>query len=185
MLVFPVPIFKDGRKPIVTDSFGFKEARGRVHEGLDIMYPRIPEDGGAQGKIVLPFFGRRAYMPSRIPALAVDSGTVTVAARIGTGIQISVKHQDFTSQYFHLRTMKVREGDQVRRGQPLGEIWNNPIGFRLNHLHFQIRKSRRVVDPAPFLKNAVFVKNPWHRPFLVSVATGVGGAYLLWALLRG
>ena len=171
LLIWPVPIYKDGRKPVITDSYGYSEERGRLHAGIDIMYPRIPSDGGVYGVVQTPEFSRKSFMPFGIPAVAVADGKVKISALIGTGFQINLDHGSFTSQYFHLRKSFVREGQTIVKGQPLGEIGFNPIGYKLSHLHFQIKIDGNTVDPAPFFTKAQFVHNPWRNSIRWGVTT--------------
>lgn len=140
--VFPVPVFR-GLIPIVSDRFGPGETR--VHPGADIMYPRAEA-----GALKLPHFARRFYMPDGIPALAFDDGVVTRAGVIDTGGRVQIDHGGgISTKYFHLRNLKMKVGDRVRAGDVVGTISHNPKGFRLNHLHFELLKNGRRIDPEP------------------------------------
>ncbi len=68
----------------------------------------------------------------------------------GYGKLIIVKHNEtFLSAYAHNRKLLVREGDQVRRGQPIAEMGSTDTD-RVK-LHFEIRKQGAAVDPLEFL----------------------------------
>lgn len=68
----------------------------------------------------------------------------------GYGKLIIVKHnENFLSAYAHNRKLLVREGDQVRRGQPIAEMGSTDTD-RVK-LHFEIRKQGAAVDPLEFL----------------------------------
>lgn len=69
---------------------------------------------------------------------------------IGYGNLVIVKHNaDYLSAYGHNRTVRVREGDRVRRGDALAEMGRRPGGEP--SLHFEIRRDGRPVDPMTFL----------------------------------
>lgn len=68
----------------------------------------------------------------------------------GYGQLIIVKHNEmFLSAYAHNRKLLVREGDQVRRGQPIAEMGST--GTDRVKLHFEIRKQGTAVDPLQYL----------------------------------
>lgn len=48
--------------------------------------------------------------------------------------------------YAHCKTIYVKQGDQITQGQQIGEVGStgNVTG---PHLHFEIRKENRYVDP--------------------------------------
>lgn len=53
--------------------------------------------------------------------------------------------------YAHCKTVYVKEGDKINQGQKIGEVGatGNATG---PHLHFEIRKENRYVDPDLILK---------------------------------
>ncbi len=75
----------------------------------------------------------------------------------GYGNQIVVQHSDGTqSQYAHLNDMGVRVGDTVRKGQRIGSVGSTG-GSTGPHLHFEMRKNGKAVDPTPYLTGASVV----------------------------
>lgn len=184
LLAWPVPLLVGGRKPRITDSFGYSEIRGRVHEGVDIMYPRLPSDGGKEDVAVLPIYARRSFMPFGVPAIAVANGQVIIVKKIGTGIVINVDHKGWVSQYFHLRSAAVKDGQYVAKGQALGEIGFDPSGYALNHLHFQIKIEGEIVDPEPYLRKAQFAVNPWHVGIGIGTVLSLVGMWFLYKKFR-
>ena len=129
------------------------------------------------------------------PIYACGDGVVTFAADVragwgrvalirhayrdpGTG---KVKHVD--SQYGHLRTILVKKGDVVKRGQKIGTMGNNR-GMYAAHLHFEIRHNINIgmqresfsksdanwADPTAFIKKYRRLKKEW-RPVVVPTGT--------------
>jgi lipoprotein NlpD len=84
--------------------------------------------------------------------LAAADGEVVYA---GGGLQrygnlLILKHNDhFLSAYAHNRTLLVKEGDVVKRGQKIAELGNS--GVDRDMLHFEIRQDGKPVDPLLFL----------------------------------
>lgn len=173
MATFPVPILGDGRPPKISDHFGAPRSGG-PHGGSDIMYER-PE----KGEILLPTLARRFEMPDGVPALAFMAGKVTRSGVIGTGGRVQIDHgAGLTTKYFHMRNLRVREGDRVEEADPVGTISHNPTGFKLNHLHFEMFKNGRRINPEPFLANSAQVPIPGVHPLVkAAIIVGVG----LWA----
>lgn len=155
MSVFPVPLLA-GVAPRISDSYGFSPVRGRVHPGIDIMYPRP-----AKGAVSLPTQSPHYTMPDGVPALAWEAGTVTKASTIGTGGRVQIDHGNgLSTKYYHLKDLRVKVGDRVNAGHPIGTIWHNVAGYRLNHLHFEMLKNGEHIDPAAFLKLATVIPAP-------------------------
>lgn len=62
------------------------------------------------------------------------------------GKHIKIQQDDVLTLYAHSNAVYVKEGDSVVQGQEIGEVGatGNVTG---PHLHFEIRKSERLVDP--------------------------------------
>jgi lipoprotein NlpD len=84
--------------------------------------------------------------------LAAADGEVVYA---GGGLQrygnlLILKHNDhFLSAYAHNRSLLVKEGDVVKRGQKIAELGNSGVDREM--LHFEIRQDGKPVDPLLFL----------------------------------
>jgi lipoprotein NlpD len=84
--------------------------------------------------------------------LAAADGEVVYA---GGGLQrygnlLILKHNDhFLSAYAHNRSLLVKEGDVVKRGQKIAELGNS--GVDRDMLHFEIRQDGKPVDPLTYL----------------------------------
>lgn len=117
----------------------------------------VPVEGYISSK-----FGIRNPTTSTVPKnhtgldIAAMSGTVVRSATDGVVIQnssqgdygnhLKIKIGDVTMVYAHCKTLYVNEGDNVVQGQEIAEVGTtgNSTG---PHLHFEIRKADRFVDP--------------------------------------
>ncbi|SAK81298.1 peptidase M23B [Caballeronia hypogeia] len=69
----------------------------------------------------------------------------------GYGLLIIVKHDEsLLTAYGYNQRVLVKEGDKVKRGQAIAEMGKTPNGKPA--LLFEVRKDRKPVDPAPYLK---------------------------------
>lgn len=88
--------------------------------------------------------------------IAANEGTVFVSAMEGVvtfvssesgyGNHVYIEKGDVTTVYAHCKTIYVKEGDTIAQGQQIGEVGQtgNATG---PHLHFEIRKENRVINP--------------------------------------
>lgn len=88
--------------------------------------------------------------------IAANEGTVYVAAMEGIvtyvsgeggyGNHVYIEKGDVTTIYAHCKTIYVKEGEKIVQGQKIGEVGatGNATG---PHLHFEVRKENRVVNP--------------------------------------
>jgi len=68
----------------------------------------------------------------------------------GYGNLIIVKHDnELLSVYAHNRSLTVKEGESVRRGQKIAELGNS--GTDTPKLHFEIRQQGKPIDPLAVL----------------------------------
>jgi len=125
----------------VSSEFGIRNNpfhfnKEEMHEGIDIaFYPGAPIVATADGTVV-----SAKYDP-------------------GFGNCITILHSfGFITRYAHCQSIKVREGQNVRRGQIIATIGRTgrTTGY---HLHYEIRIAKQPVDPIPFiLKRPMAVK---------------------------
>jgi murein DD-endopeptidase MepM/ murein hydrolase activator NlpD len=110
----------------VSSRFGWRN--GRQHEGID-----IPARRGT-------------------PIRAAESGRVISSSRLGDyGRVVIIKHAgDYQTIYAHNRRNLVRKGDFVEKGQVIAEVGSSG-NARGAHVHFEIRRARRPLDPARYL----------------------------------
>lgn len=62
------------------------------------------------------------------------------------GNHFKIVSDDVMTVYAHCKTIYVKEGQEIKQGQQIGEVGStgNVTG---PHLHFEIRKEGRYVDP--------------------------------------
>lgn len=91
------------------------------------------------------------------PVAAAASGEVVHAGPAGTyGNLVRIRHADgFETRYAHLSRIDVRLGDRVERGQAIGAVGSTGRSTG-PHLHFEIRKQGKALDPTSYL--------PLHAP---------------------
>jgi murein DD-endopeptidase MepM/ murein hydrolase activator NlpD len=113
--------------PVVLAAFG--EARKRhAHAGIDIKAPKNTK------------------------VRATADGRVTFSGRMhGYGRCVIVAHADgWETVYAHLKKLRVRKDARVRTGQVLGGSGSSGRSST-PHLHYEVRKDGKAVDPAPLL----------------------------------
>lgn len=137
-------------------------------------------EGGDDAAISMDFYREDAsdeekaaalisYENSFIPNLGVNLGLKTdasfsvVAAAKGTvlsvtedplmGQTVEIQHEGgYTTYYASLTNVDVQKGAQVLAGQPIAKTGNNRLEKdEKNHLHFEVRKDGKQVDPSSLL----------------------------------
>lgn len=109
----------------------------------------------AEGKIVRGFdAGRKGIDIAGVsgqPVMSVGDGTVLYAKNMrGYGNLVIVDHNEgLVSAYAHNKTILVREGQTVTRGQRIAEMGDTDADSV--KLHFEIRQLGKPVDPVGFL----------------------------------
>lgn len=100
-------------------------------------------DGGKKGISIAGKLGQ--------PIVAAGSGTVLYASSVrGYGNLVIVKHtSNFLSAYAHTKTILVKEGQTVNKGQKIAEMGDSDADTV--KLHFEIRQQGKPVDPTKFL----------------------------------
>ncbi len=79
-------------------------------------------------------------------------GTVVQVSSEGDyGNHVKIREDDIDTLYAHCNAIYVNEGDTISQGQIIGEVGEtgNATG---PHLHFEIRKSERYVNPDDVLE---------------------------------
>lgn len=123
----------------ITSKFGPRW--GRFHYGIDI---------GKNGRV------------GNVPVIASADGTVIRAYYSSSyGNVVFIRHtingKIFTTVYAHLENLAVSSGQQVKKGQFLGNMGNTGRSFG-PHLHFEIHEGnwqldkKNAVDPLKYIK---------------------------------
>ena len=135
--LYPVP-----PSSIVTQSFAEHEHRREVNGWTNY-------NGGIDWGI-----------PTGTSIKAAQVGTVTAVRSdaTGYGTHVRIEHTEgrvkYTTIYGHLMKTNVEVGDVVNAGDVIGKSDNtgNSTG---PHLHFEIRRGNKPIDPAPLLVKTV------------------------------
>jgi murein DD-endopeptidase MepM/ murein hydrolase activator NlpD len=91
--------------------------------------------------------------PEGTPVVAAADGTVLFAGRqAGYGSIVILRHDaTLVTLYAHASALLVREGQSVRRGQPIARV--GQTGKTSGpHLHFEVREGTRPRNPLLFLR---------------------------------
>lgn len=78
---------------------------------------------------------------------AAMEGTVSLVSDEGSyGTHVKIVNKDVTTIYAHCSKILVKEGDNIKKGQKIALSGNtgNTTG---PHLHFEIRRENRTVNP--------------------------------------
>lgn len=115
----------------ITSRFGVARGRRSHHAGLDI--------DGEQGD----------------PIRAAADGRVREAGRGGLyGKYLLIDHGDgLQTLYAHASRLLVKRGQRVVAGEPVALVGRSG-NARGTHLHFEVRRDGRPVDPLPFLRGS-------------------------------
>lgn len=113
----------------VTSGYGVPRGRRSHHAGLDI--------DGEQGD----------------PIYAAASGRVREAGRGGSyGKYVLIDHGNgLQTLYAHVSRIMVKRGQRVESGDEVALVGQTG-NARGTHLHFEVRRDGRAVDPLPFLR---------------------------------
>lgn len=115
-------------------EFGTPRSSGQPHGGIDI-----------QGNV-------------GDPIVAFAGGVAQVAPNNGAaGNTVRIQHDDGSmTKYFHLDSFSVRNGERVEAGQQIGTMGRsgNTPAQGDTHLHFELLRDGRRVDPMPVLRGS-------------------------------
>jgi murein DD-endopeptidase MepM/ murein hydrolase activator NlpD len=105
------------------------------------------------GKTSSPHLGLDFRVPSGTPVAAMNDGTVLLARPLYfEGDFVVIDHgQGLLTLYLHLSEFKVKEGEQVKRGQQIG--LSGGTGRATGpHLHVAVRWQGTPLDPASLMR---------------------------------
>lgn len=91
--------------------------------------------------------------PKGTPIKAAKSGKVIYAGRrAGYGNLVIIRHSSgYSTRYGHCSKILVKKGQQVKSGQLIARVGATGVATG-NHLHFEIRKNGKTVNPQTYLK---------------------------------
>jgi murein DD-endopeptidase MepM/ murein hydrolase activator NlpD len=132
-----------------------RERPETVYEKVDFIWP-------VEGKCTNPFEDneRRRHQgidiscSSGTPIKASNAGTVIYAGNTikGYGNMVILRHsEEFVTVYAHNQVNLVKERDRIEKGQIIGKVGQTGRATG-PHLHFEIRRNNKPVDPVPYLK---------------------------------
>lgn len=98
-------------------------------------------------------YGVDIIAPSGTPVRAVDDGVVSYSGWMsGYGRVVIITHASgLQTVYAHNSVNLVREGQRVRRGDVIARVGSTG-NATCPHLHFEVRRGGRPVDPLEFLR---------------------------------
>lgn len=112
---------------IVTSNFGWRNPKSstvsKYHTGIDV--------GAKEGTNII----------------SATNGKVVLASSEGSyGNHLKIQVEDISIIYAHCLSLEVKEGDEIKQGQIIAKVGStgNSTG---PHLHFEIRRENRYVDP--------------------------------------
>ena len=78
---------------------------------------------------------------------AAMEGTVSLVSSEGDyGKHVEITNGDVMTRYAHCSKILVKKGDKIKQGQKIAEVGDT--GKTTGpHLHFEIRRNNRVIDP--------------------------------------
>lgn len=80
--------------------------------------------------------------------VAAMEGKVTLVSNEGEyGTHVKIVNKDITTIYAHCSKILVKKGAKIKKGQKIA-LSGNTGKTTGPHLHFEIRRSTRTVDPA-------------------------------------
>lgn len=146
--------FVDWMKSIFGEKFRVSRGYLPEHDGID-----LPAKAGTPVKAIAS--GMVSY--ARDARKQTDKGLSAWAKGGGNTINIDVGGQ-MTTQYAHLASILVKEGQYVQAGQIIGYVGSTGglpdsptanFGASNAHLHFGLwdRKANRMINPQSFLEN--------------------------------
>jgi murein DD-endopeptidase MepM/ murein hydrolase activator NlpD len=142
-----------------------REAETRAADRAEAALASVPVAVPARGRLTSSYTARRFHpilrrvrphwgvdiaAPAGSPVVSTADGTVAgVATNASYGLAVDVAHREgeFVTRYAHLSAVLVREGQRVRRGEPIGRVGSTGLSTG-PHLHYEVFVRGRRRDPA-------------------------------------
>ncbi len=140
-IIKSIPSFSPLHEPVKRIVSGFGQRinpfhKGTYHhEGLDFAAPRGTEIfAAADGKVI------------EVSRASVEAGY---------GNYIEIDHGNgFVTRYSHIEDISVKQGQKISKGTVIGTVGNSG-GSIAPHLHYEIIRDGKQVDPAPYLLEGI------------------------------
>lgn len=136
----------DLAKAKIGDGFGFRihpaTKTNKMHSGIDFILP--------EGESVM----------------ATASGEVVdVGSDKDRGTYVNIKHDEvYTTAYSHLKSAVVKIGDVITKKQLVGYVGSTGKTSSVPHLHYEVLKEGKHVNPIDYLPKSVAAKLPANKP---------------------
>jgi murein DD-endopeptidase MepM/ murein hydrolase activator NlpD len=162
-------IFIPGAKRVLKVEIVIDDVVAEPEEKTKVAYKKLDFIWPVEGKINDFFEGDESKRhqgidissPPGTPIKASNAGMVIYSNNTirGYGNLIILRHsEEYVTVYAHNQVNLVEEGTWVEKGQIIGKV--GQTGRTSGpHLHFEIRKKNKAVDPLLFLKY-IFLNNP-------------------------
>lgn len=163
-------VLQEGEAEVIENNIGGENVETNEEETANLSQMELDAKSILETKsLIIPLkgtitsrYGPRNPTTATVPKyhtgidIAVNEGTVFIASMSGTvetvssvgdyGNHIKIVNGDVMTLYAHCETIYVKQGEEVVQGQQIGEVGatGNVTG---PHLHFEIRKENRYVDP--------------------------------------
>jgi murein DD-endopeptidase MepM/ murein hydrolase activator NlpD len=155
-------IFIPGAKKVLKVEIIIEDVVAEPEEKTKVVYKKLDFIWPVEGKISNVFEGAESKRHQGIdissslgsPIKASNAGTVIYSNNTikGYGNLIIVRHsEEFVTVYAHNQANLVEEGMWVEKGQIIGKVGQTGRASG-PHLHFEIRRNNKAVDPLLFLK---------------------------------
>jgi murein DD-endopeptidase MepM/ murein hydrolase activator NlpD len=108
--------------------------------------------------------------PTGTPIYATGNGVVIEADRSnhGYGRMVVIDHgYGYQTLYAHLSQIRVREGQEIKRGEIVGTVGNTGISTA-PHLHYEVVRNGRKVNPVNYFYNDL---SPEEFEYIIEVAS--------------
>jgi murein DD-endopeptidase MepM/ murein hydrolase activator NlpD len=141
--------------PYLSSSYGWRRnpfnGQMSMHEGLDFSAPHDTPIRAAAGGVVR-----------------------TVTVHRGYGNMVEIDHgEGLMTRYAHAKTILVKEGEVVTQGQLIARVGSTGLSTG-PHLHFEVRKDDKPLDPRAFLAGQPLT------PSLAGARPVIGSSSMTW-----
>lgn len=154
--------FRDSQEKTFTFDSWYRQRIREQADAFPFRWPVIPSLGisvGFQNKeyedhFHVEHFAIDIQTDASYPVRSVADGIVSEIQNQASLTSIKIEHQDdFSSLYGHIIRMKVKEGEQVKKGDIIAYSGGDPETFGSigtstgKHLHFAVYKKGVAIDP--------------------------------------